>query len=266
MGNLTAQQKNTILAFTKNSSNPRDRLLAGKVARGQLLPRSVRDRIRDLIKDPKTSPALKTALQRLLNANRLASLRTFNAALANQGLQGSDLARPDDARLQGLAGVDPLGFALVIPDNPGETGGGFLVDALATDSLGTGNVQVASRAVTEAESTWQTARYLRLANGTQERVTVRLLYRSATARGWVWVPVRPREGGKPLAYDLEPGKVLDVEHDGLVLTSKIRLWAQSAERQWQRFRDQDLWLVEADADGNRGYYAPQPETKVFAIR
>jgi hypothetical protein len=171
--------------------------------------------------------------------------------------------------LNGLAGVDPGGFALVIPNDPGAPDGSGLVASLDTDSaaLPEGTDPDTSPGL---KGDWQTARYLRLANATKGRLTARVLYETQNDKGeTVWQPVRPKEGGDPLTVELDPGDVTNItDNDWTVQASRVRLWATSADNnEWGTFKDKDLWLVpETNDKGEHGYFSPQVESMTFTFR
>ena len=204
-----------------------------------------------------------------------AAARKYTSSVATKGqlANGGKVIGGDDPSVRGLAGVDPGGFSLVIPNDPARPDGAAVLASLNTNSIAsvpgdeTGNLLGTAR-----DNTWQTTRYLRLANATKARVTANVLYRTQNDQGdWVWLPIRPRAGGEPLSVELQPGEVTNLaDNDWTIQGDRVRLWATSAENnEWSAFKDKDLWLVPetdpADKD-KHGYYSPQVETITFTLR
>jgi hypothetical protein len=114
----------------------------------------------------------------------------------------------------------------------------------------------------------QTSRYLRVANGTNEKLTVYVQVKAeASDDEWVWYPGEPGSD-RVLAYELEPGQTADLsDGDWQLNGSRVRLWAESVSHQYLTFRDQDLWLVpETDNEDYHAYYASGIQTLDITIR
>lgn len=204
------------------------------------------------------------------------TLKSYSKSIANKGqlANGGSVVSGDTPVVRALAGVDPEGFTLVIPDDPVNPNGQTLLVSLPTDSDA---VQFATRQRLSGRvprpgdgERLQTMRYLRVANATRARVTANVLYRKRNDRGdWVWLPVHPRAGGAPLSVELQPGEVRALaDKDGLIRGDRVRLWARSADNnEWQAFKDKDLWLVpEKHGAASPGYYSPRIETITFTLR
>ncbi|OHB75709.1 MAG: hypothetical protein A2W31_09865 [Planctomycetes bacterium RBG_16_64_10] len=113
-----------------------------------------------------------------------------------------------------------------------------------------------------------TRRLLYLKNVTAEPVKVYIQFRSQTESGdWAWIPADPAASQESLAVELAPGQEGYVQHDGgPIAASRVRIWGNSASRQWQTHRDEDLWLVsEVDGNGERAYHAAALETFPFVF-
>jgi len=121
----------------------------------------------------------------------------------------------------------------------------------------------------EIASVKQLSRYLRVANSSKNAVTVSVLYETATSEGMQWYPAQgDQEEWKPLEVSLEPGEVVDLKDGNWKLNaSRVRIWATGESRAWERFKQEDLWLVpEVDDAGNHSYRAPEPDVFVYSIR
>jgi hypothetical protein len=120
----------------------------------------------------------------------------------------------------------------------------------------------------EPETSWQMTRRLRVANATNEKLTVYLQVKTQNDQDeWVWFPSQPGRD-RVLAYELEPGQAADLM-DGKweVNGSRARLWAVGANQEYVAFRDKDLWLVpEMNDEGYHGYDAADIQTFEIAIR
>ncbi len=138
------------------------------------------------------------------------------------------------------------------------------------DPDGAGLVAAVDPAEENAEEAgWQTTRYLRVTNATGERLTLYVQLKTQDENEeWVWFPTAPG-GDQALVYELEPGQVMDLESgDWRVNGSRVRVWAESASREYVAFRDKDLWLVpeKEPEEGTHGYEAADIETFELAIR
>jgi hypothetical protein len=115
----------------------------------------------------------------------------------------------------------------------------------------------------ESTAVLQTLCYLRLKNDTDEKLTVYVQFRAWSDRGeWVWYPADPASSKMAYTYELKPGEEKDVTcHGRRVSASRIRMCAESASgHRWMDYRDQDLWLVPEDDDGDHSYEADEMET------
>jgi hypothetical protein len=120
----------------------------------------------------------------------------------------------------------------------------------------------------DGEQTLQTTRYLRVTNGTTEKLTVYVRVMTENdSHAWVWYPSAPGSD-KVLSYVLDAGQALTLtDGDWQVNGSRVRLWAQSASAEYAAYRDKDLWLVpEVAEDGDHGYFSPEVQTFEAAIR
>ena len=87
----------------------------------------------------------------------------------------------------------------------------------------------------------QAERFVRFENNSGEKLIVSMLYRTRDEQGrWVWLPDDPT-GDRVMTFTLEPGKALDLT--GKVSASRIRVWGQSASREWVDHQNRDLLLV-----------------------
>ncbi len=114
----------------------------------------------------------------------------------------------------------------------------------------------------------QDRRYLSVKNDTKETLIVFVQYNTFVLKdkNWHWYPSEP-ETGEAVAYALAPGRKVALRHDDWPVNARcIRIWARSdSGEQFNEFRDQDLWLVEPGADGERVYMAPSGETFTFTF-
>ena len=120
-----------------------------------------------------------------------------------------------------------------------------------------------------ASNLWQTTRFLRIGNDTKEKVRVNVQYFTLDDAGqWVWGPSAPEQMGPPLAFELDPGEIVDIQDgDWRVNGQRVRIWADSDSRAWNQFKDADLWLVpERDGEDNAGYVAADVQTFNFNMR
>ena len=116
-------------------------------------------------------------------------------------------------------------------------------------------------------TTLQTTRYLRLANATDQKVTVFLQYFTQSEGGeWNWLPAAP-DSTDGLAIELNPGEVADArDGDWRINASKIRIWAKSADMNWTMFQNKDLWLVPELLDGQHAYESDDQQVFNYTIR
>jgi hypothetical protein len=118
----------------------------------------------------------------------------------------------------------------------------------------------------------QSARRLRLRNGSNKKVVFHVEYKAPTEKDEVkWFPNREPTGDKrkALTYEVEPGDTVDVEDNGWrVSAQKARIWADGDGRSWNQFKDKDLDLVpEKDEGGNESsYLAATPQNISFTVR
>jgi hypothetical protein len=120
----------------------------------------------------------------------------------------------------------------------------------------------------QAASAWQTCRYLRIKNATDQKITVYLQYRTPTNKNlYRWYPEDPRTATKALAFELAPGVETALYHDNWQINAcRCRLWAVAADgSEWLDYKAKDLWLIEDDGNGIRGYQADDIETYTFTF-
>ncbi|HEV3263054.1 MAG TPA: hypothetical protein VG013_39840 [Gemmataceae bacterium] len=113
--------------------------------------------------------------------------------------------------------------------------------------------------------TFQTERYLRVANPTSKSVRLHVRYRThVSPTDWAWMPVG---GEKEMTFDIGAGQTVDLsDDDGLISGSRARIWAEAASQTLVDYKNQDLWLVpEVDSDGKHRYEADDMETFTFKI-
>jgi hypothetical protein len=172
--------------------------------------------------------------------------------------------------------------SLVFPVEPGVPGGPGLVTSISPPAInvtgegGLGDIlssaggeEVNAQTVLDATSPLQTTRYLRVANGTSEPVTVWVQYETEGDDGkWAWYPAAPGDPSQALRFDLQPDERTDLADNGWrINASRVRFWARSQTGQeWLKFKDQDFWLVPEKEEGQDGYYAPALETVNLVIR
>ena len=115
----------------------------------------------------------------------------------------------------------------------------------------------------------QDERYLRLHNDTAEVVTFYLRFHTHDFTGeWEWIPEPPLPTAeKWLAFELVPGQVLDTRFmDVPIAANRIRLWARSATRTWETYKEDDFWLVpEVLPSGEHLYYSEFRQTFTFRL-
>jgi hypothetical protein len=105
----------------------------------------------------------------------------------------------------------------------------------------------------------QTTRYLRLGNGADKPITFFVQYYSDDDGKFV-----PAD---PIERTVEPGDMLDLVVDGWrVNAPRARVWAKSADRTWENFKDKDLPIVPEMEDGKAGYLAPDIGVFNFTLR
>ena len=115
---------------------------------------------------------------------------------------------------------------------------------------------------------WQTVRFLRLGNESTEKVHIWVQYYTEAEEGkFGWSPEEPPKEGS-LEFDIDPGEIVDLQDgDWRVNGQKARIWAKSGDRDYVRYKDNDLMLVwEQDTEGNFGYMAPEIQVFNFSIR
>jgi hypothetical protein len=114
----------------------------------------------------------------------------------------------------------------------------------------------------------QDRRYLAVKNDTTEKLIVFVQYNTWAARtmAWTWFPSEPK-AGDAVAYVLRPGQQLDLEHEEWPVNARcVRIWARAENGdEYNEYKDQDLWLVERQPDGERYYLAPRGETFLFTF-
>ena len=114
----------------------------------------------------------------------------------------------------------------------------------------------------------QNRRYLSVKNATQDKLVVYVQYDTWVNRknDWQWFPREPEEG-EAVAYALEPGQTMALEHEKWPVNARrVRIWARSESGEdFNEYRNRDLWLVELQKDGERYYMAPKGEIFTFTF-
>ncbi len=160
--------------------------------------------------------------------------------------------------LPGIMGGMPTIFSPVDADDPDGAALVMSVDPGSVDAPADG----------QDDLPWQTSRYIRVANATDEKITLYLQVKTQNEdEDWVWFPAKPG-ADEALAFDLSPGQAAELtDGDWPINGSRIRVWAESKTRQYVAFRDKDLWLVpETNDEGYHGYEAADVQTFEVAIR
>jgi len=176
-----------------------------------------------------------------------------------------------------------VGMLALVPDTlaggrPGGHAGGILARHggqrqrstpryYATETFVTSAVSDQSEEVADT-TTYQTCRYLRLKNETDQKLTVYLQYRTQmTNSKYRWYPAAPATATKALVFQLKPGAESDLYHDDWQINAcRVRIWAVAADgSEWLDYKDADLWLVDADDAGERYYAAPEMDTFTFSF-
>jgi hypothetical protein len=107
----------------------------------------------------------------------------------------------------------------------------------------------------------QTSRYLRFANNSKERVTLKVEVPAA--------PENKTEAPRQLEYKMEPGEVADLKDgDWRVNASKVRFSVVTEKgKELNQFKDKDFVLVpEKDEKGEPSYQAATPEVAQIGIQ
>ena len=195
----------------------------------------------------------------------------------NENSSPSNFVFPSSGNSLGLSGFVPqVTPALFVPNNgvtfvPGSavpSGNGVVISSASNvtnvpdDQTGTVN-QLVQLGLTSDESesllkTKKKTRFIRLANATDDVVTVNLKYASFDEMDSEVVTE------KPLSINLEPGQEVDLfEGNWRVNASKMRIWAENEDgsKRWDRFKDKTFNLVP-----NGSYEATDLETLVFKIQ
>ena len=153
----------------------------------------------------------------------------------------------------------------VVPVNPGYASGvGDAALIPGTAVAGSGG----TAGTTDQAQRRFTRRLLHVKNNTAEPITVYVQFRSPTEGGeWSWLPADPATSPDALAFELGAGEEGYLDHHGAPISaSRVRIWGQSAARQWATYQNADLWLVsEVDGNGERAYFAAEMETYPFTF-
>jgi len=108
----------------------------------------------------------------------------------------------------------------------------------------------------------QTMKYVKVKNNADTKLQVFALYLGQDEKGkGVWLPAADKNGAnQPMNTTLEPGQevTLAVNDSDKVLTSRVRIWAQTDSKQWLKYQSEDLVLVD------KPYKADKPDT--FAMQ
>jgi hypothetical protein len=109
----------------------------------------------------------------------------------------------------------------------------------------------------------QTRRFLRVRNATDKPLQVYVRYRTVNDQGkWQWYPGEPTSR-EAVVRKVAPGQTVDLLHeDWRINASRVRIWAEAPGGTYRQeaYRNQDLWLVSQDGQGNRRYLAAAMET------
>jgi hypothetical protein len=84
---------------------------------------------------------------------------------------------------------------------------------------------------------------------------------------WQWYPGESSSGGA-VVRKIAPGQAVDVLHeDWRINASRVRIWAEAPGGKYRQetYRNQDLWLVSPDAQGNRRYQAAAMQTYTYTF-
>jgi len=105
-------------------------------------------------------------------------------------------------------------------------------------------------------------KYIRVTNETPHRLTVYLKYYTYTTdKTWKWFPAPPGRSGV-VTYTFEPGESALLFHDDWkVNASRFRIWAESGNRGWNSYKDQDFAPV---PEG--GYLTSEDDFEVAPFR
>jgi len=94
----------------------------------------------------------------------------------------------------------------------------------------------------------QTKKYLQVKNNTGSRLEICAMYLSANDKGKsVWLPEADEDGeNQPVTATVEPGQTYTLAaSDGTkVLTSRVHIWAKTDAKQWMKYQNEDLVLVD----------------------
>jgi hypothetical protein len=225
------------------------------------------------------TPAIRGSIAAALAANATnQNLASIMGQLANLG--GGSTVVPGDP------GYPPQDWlpgcpVAVFPNDPGQVAGPGIVAGIVPGSLdipsgeelgglvsdlGEANTDLTT--ALDSVSPLQTTRYLRLANTTNEQVTISLQYYTPTKDGEaVWCPGNPEDSATAISYELEPGESADIEDNGWrINATRARIWAKSKTREWLQFKDKDFWLVPEAREGEGGYWAPEIGVASFVVR
>ena len=72
---------------------------------------------------------------------------------------------------------------------------------------------------------------------------------------------------QPMAVKLAPGEECDLaEGDWKVNGMKARIWAESATKVWDTFKEKDFPVVTEKTDGEEGYLSQEMQTVSFVVR
>src|SRR5262249_19844722 len=115
---------------------------------------------------------------------------------------------------------------------------------------------------------YQRVRFLRVVNGTKDKVTVYLQYHAPDEDSWAWLPVDPQESDDSLIFEIDPGQSLDLTDDQWrIAANRLMVWAESENQKWDEFKDNQLWVVpEVTSSGKHRYQSPEIQTYKIEIR
>lgn len=117
----------------------------------------------------------------------------------------------------------------------------------------------------------QSGRYLTITNLTSSKVTMNVKYHAVDQAGaWKWFPSAPEVNDDALSFELESGQGVELwDGDWHVYADKARIWAtdSSGQRQWLRYKSQDVLLVsETDDQGQPSYLSAEIQTLNFGLK
>jgi tetratricopeptide (TPR) repeat protein len=145
-----------------------------------------------------------------------------------------------------------------------ETALRYVLRANSHQALGNSTAAQADfRRATELDDSYKMydRRYLKIVNNSGQAITVHLKYYTKTTDGdWQWFPDPP---GQPTVvnFDLAIGNTAYLYHDDFKINaSRVRLWAESDDTEWNEYRDTDLVLAHKG-----GYFTSDADFETYAF-